>query len=247
MNLDFRSFMARLREPETAPPWGATYALQIVLAYLLLRVLGLAFVTTLVDPAAITTGIVSPLTVNLALGLAALLATGLAWLAVARRTAEPVTRALRLDMPVRSTLLLLLFALGAAILIDFVALAFQTIDLPLNLIGLAGGDAAAWGAAALVTVLIVPLGEAILLQGLLYPALAARLGNNVRALAIVALIYAVLQVIDNPADLILWLQSYLAGVFLTGVRAHQQSTRAAFIAGIAFGLFALFKALRLFI
>ena len=247
MNLGLQSLLARLREPEAAPPWGPTYALQFVLAYLLLRVLGLAFVTTLIDPAAITSQVISPLTINLALGLAALLATGLAWLAAGRRTREPVAHVLRLDIRVRSTLLLLLFALGAAILIDFVALAFQTIDLPLNLIALAGADPASWGAAAVVTVLVVPLAEAILLQGLLYPALAAQLGRNLRAIAVVALVYAVLQVLDNPADLILWLQSTLAGLFLTGVRAHQQSTRAALIAGIAFGLFGLFKALRLFV
>ncbi len=246
MNLNFQAFMARLRAAEGAPPWPPSTGLWLLLAFIAARVVvAPLLVTAVLSPEAVTAGI-SPAITNLSASVGDILALSLAWVTLRRAVRGPMIRALRLDRTADSAWLVALFSLGAAIVVDFAPLAFQTIGLPVNLIGLAGGSAPTWLLAAFFTVIIGPLTDAVLLHGVLYPALAARAGN-LRAILLTALAFMVAQVIDNPADRVLWLESLLAGLYLTGVRAHQQSSRAAVLAGMMFGVFAMFKAMRLFL
>jgi len=247
MIFDRDSFLARLREPEAAPAWPTGFALWMTLAYVILRIAALALVSVLGDPVALQTGVINPLTTNVAAGLAGLVTVGVVWSAAARRSGQPAARALRVTGWRGSILLLFLLSLGVAILNDYEPLLFQTIGLPPNLTRLNGASPAAWIAAGLVTLVIEPLVRAILFAGLLYPALAAGPGGNGRALPLTALVFTLVQVIDNPADPVLWLTSFLAGGYLIGVRAHQKSTGASLWAAVGLGLFTLFKTLRLFL
>lgn len=246
MIFDRRMFFARLREKEPAPPWSIGLGVGLLVAYFLARVLSLAVLSILVDADAAAAGVFSSLTANLAANLAAIIGMLLLWLVLRRRVREPLGQALQAMTYRGSVVLLILFAVGAAILIDFIPLMFQTIGLPVHLQGLRAGTPAAWAAAGIFAVIVGPLFEMLLLQGVLYPALAATRDNIVAAL-LTALAYTALQVVDNPADPVLWGVSFLTGVFLSGLRAHQKSTRATIIAASMFGVFALFKALRLFL
>jgi membrane protease YdiL (CAAX protease family) len=246
MNFDLVAFIARLRKEEhPAPNWPAQLGLRLVLVFLVARIAALAVVSMLVNPEAAAAGMISPVMVNLAALLAAVVTLAVVWLTLSRRTDFPAA-ALRLEAYPGSILLMMLFALGFAVLIDFVPLIFGTIGLPAGLIGLNDASTLTWLLAALVVVVALPLVEMVVLQGVLYPALAADRDNLV-AILLTGLVYTVLQVFDSPFDLALWVESLLAGLFLTSVRAHQQSTRATVIAASMFGLFALFKVLRLFL
>jgi membrane protease YdiL (CAAX protease family) len=242
--MNVEQFMARLRQKEAAPPWTAILGLGLVVAYFVARIVSLALVSLLVDIDAAANGVISPLTTNYASILAALVALGIAWRAVSRRDAQPMT-ALQLRHFSGSILLLVLFSLGMAILVDFVPLILNTVGLPVAMVGLANAASATWVLAAIFAIVVGPVVEMLILQGVLYPALAVNRDNG-RAVLLTALMYTVLQVMDNPSDPALWGASFLGGVYLSSVRAHQKSTRAAIIAASMFGLFALFKAMRLF-
>ncbi len=246
MSFDAPLFFARLRQPEESPGWSAALAVALVAAYLAARVAALAIFSVLLDVDSAARGVFSPLAVNLAGTVAALTALALIAMVVRRRGQQSLTAALRLERWPGSTLLLMIFALGMAILIDFIPLIFQTIGLPATLQGLWTGGLVDWLAAALYVVVAAPLAEMALLAGMLYPALAAR-RNPFLAITLTALLYAAVQAFDNPADPVVWIESLLAGVFLITLRAHQRSTRPTVIAAAMFGLFALFKALRLFL
>jgi len=246
MSFDLRLFTARLRQPEAAPGWSAMLAVALVLAYLAARVAALAILSVALDADAAARGAISPLVANLAGIVAALAALAMIAAVVRRRTRVPLAEALRLTRWPGSTLLLMILALGMAILIDFVALLFQTISLPATLQGLRAAGLIDWLAAALHVVVAAPLAEMTLLAGMLYPALAAG-RNPLLAIGLTALIYAAVQAFDDPANPVVWIESLLAGAFLITLRAHQKSTRPAIIAAAMFGLFALFKALRLFL
>ncbi|MFC1959876.1 type II CAAX prenyl endopeptidase Rce1 family protein [Chloroflexota bacterium] len=247
MGFDLAAFIARLREAETPPPWPVRTGLALWLAYLVIRIVALAGVSMAVDAEAAALGMLSPAVMNLAMIVAALVTLGLILLVVRRYTAlagSTVTGLLRLGRYSGSILLLILAALGAAMLIDFVQLLAGTIVLPVNLQGLAAGNMAGWLLAGAYMVLFGPLVETLLLQGVLYPVLAVNRDNLV-ALLFTALLFMLLRVFDNPVSPVLWVESFLTGVFITGVRAHQKSTRSALIAAVMIGVFTLYKGLRL--
>lgn len=246
MDFDLARFMARLRVREAAPPWGLSTALGLMMGYFVLRVAALAFVSVLVDPNAVATGAFAPLTVNLAGIVTGLASLVLISVTLRRVTGGEFSAALRLGEWRGAVLLVMLLSLGMAILIDFVPLLFGTIGLPVALQGMAAAEMPGWGAAALLFVVVAPLVEMTLILGVLYPALAARL-TNIHAILFSALAYAVIQVFDSPADGVLWITALLTGLYLSTLRAYQQSTRPTVVAAAMVGLFALFKALRLFL
>lgn len=246
MSFDMERFMARLQVEEPAPPWGLTTALGLLMGYFVLRVAALAFVSVLVDADAAAAGVFTPLTANLAgivTGLATLVLVGVT---LRRQAGASLTSDLRLGRWPGSILLLMLLSIGMAILIDFVPLLFGTIGLPVALQGMAAAEMPGWIAAAVLFVVVAPLAEMVLILGVLYPALAAPRGNR-QAILFSALAYAVIQVFDSPADFVLWITALLIGLYLAMLRAYQRSTRPTVIAAAMVGLFALFKALRLFL
>ncbi len=248
MIVAIRRFLLDLRQKEPAPPWTAWAGLGLLAGYLALRIAALTVVSVLVEPDLAAQGVLDVRAASLAGILAAILAAVMVWGMVGRRIGAGqggVAQALRLDRRPRSILLLTLTSLGAAILIDFLPLFLQTVSIPVALQGMEGAAAPIWLLAGAYVVLFGPLAETLILQGVLYPALAA--GHDNRwAVAITALLFALMRAFDNPLDLLLWGESFLTGAYLTGVRAHQKSTRAALLAAIVFGAFALYKTMRLF-
>lgn len=246
MNFDLGAFIARVRTKEPAPAWSLSTALGLLMAYFVARVAALALLSVLMDADAAALGMFSPLTANLAGLLTGLVTLGLIGLVLRQRVKGDLVKALRLSHWPGSVLLLMIFAIAMAILIDFVPLLFGTIGLPVALQGMAAAEMPGWLAAAAYLVVIGPLAEMTLVEGVLYPALAKG-RDNIRAVLFSAVAYTVIQVFDNPADLVLWITALLAGLTFGTLRAHQKSTRATVIAAAMFGLFAIFKALRLFL
>ncbi|MBN2469397.1 MAG: hypothetical protein JXN59_01640 [Anaerolineae bacterium] len=246
MDFDLAAFLARVRTKEPAPAWQLNTALGLLIAYFVTRVVALALVSVLLDADAAAQGMFSPLAANLAGIVTGLVTLALIALALRRQGRGGLAAALRLGRWPGPVLMLMIFSIGMAILIDFVPLLFGTIGLPVALQGMAAAEMPGWLVAAAHVVVVGPLAEMALVQGVLYPALAAR-RDNLRAVLFSAAGYAVIQVFDNPADLVLWSTALLAGVYFGLLRAHQKSTRATVIAAAMFGAFALFKALRLFL
>lgn len=247
MNVSWSAFMARLRDDEPAPGWSLAFALGLLALYFIVNVFAQFFLGSLVDPLAIQAGAITPLALNLGAAVGGALVVGMVWVLLRPRVRGPVYEALRLQRGTLSTWLLVLIGLGAVISIDFVPLIFQTVGLPVSLVGLAGETAASWLLAALVVLVIGPVVLTLLLQGVLYPVLAAA-RDNAQAVLLTALAEtAVIVALGDPADPVLWLQAFLTGVYLTAVRAHQKSTWAALLSRVVFGVFALAKAARLFL
>lgn len=236
--------LTRIREPETAPPWGAAAGLSLLAAYVVFQIAALAVVTTLMEPDAVMTGAPSPMTTGIAATLAAALAFALL-LSTLRRGAAQVAVSLRLGDGYYSLWIIVLFSLGMAITVDLVALATNTAGLPLTLRGL-GADPLPWVVAALFTIVAQPVVETLLLQGVWYPALAARLGN-LQAVALTAVTQMILVAFPpaDPGDPALWIEALLAGLYISLVRAHEGSTRSAIVARGMFGAFLLARALLL--
>jgi membrane protease YdiL (CAAX protease family) len=241
--MNFRVLVARLRAEEPAPPWSLARAVQLLASYVLLYVIAAPLaVTVLAGPEAAQT--FNPVIANLSSLLAsgALLALIIPALWQDVRRGSPI-HTLRLDRsgptPVWA---IVLISLGTAITIDLIPILAQVFSLPPNLLGLWWQDAASLALVVITIPVVLPLTETILLQGMLYPALAARVGN-LRAIALTGLAFAVLQALPDPSDPVLWITALLSGLYLTGVRAFEQSTRAALAARLMFAVFLLIKAL----
>ncbi len=241
--MNFRVLVARLRAEEPAPPWSLGRAVQLLAGYILLYVIAAPLVVTvLAGPEAAQT--FTPAIAN----LSSLLTGGATLALIVSALRQDVRRgsliyALRLDVAGPTPIwAIVLISLGAAITIDLIPLLTQVFSLPPNLLGLWWQNVALLALTAITMLVALPLAETILLQGMLYPALAARVGN-LRAIALTGLAFAVLQALPDPADPVLWITALLAGLYLTGVRASEQSTRAALAARLMFALFLLIKAL----
>ncbi len=242
MNFSVGAFMARLRAEEPAPPWSLTAAWGLVGVDIVARIFIAPLLVMAVlapDPAAVG---ISPAVRNTWSIVAGVLTLLIAVLTLRRAAPESLARALKLEGARDSLWLIALFSLGAAIAVDLIPLLFQARFLPPHLQALENASIPAWVAVALYALVVGPLVAGVVMTGALYPAAAARWGNG-RAILATALALAVVQVLDDPANLLLWLESALAGLYLGGVRAHQGSTLAAVVAGIMFGVFAVFKAL----
>jgi len=228
----------RLSALDPAPPWGIFSALNTVLVALVAIIAGSFIALTIVGETAYTAIVASTI------GL--LLATG--FVLVSRR--EPAEReALRLGDTDSRLFLVFLFALGMAILIDFIAVSASGLFLPVpELTGLLQRDPGivGWLLAASFMLVVQPTGEELVFRGVFFPAARHALGAW-GGLLICALVYALFHYIAYAApdtNIIYALVSpLLAGLVLSGVRAYTGSTRAAILAHMAFGLFALLKLL----
>ena len=247
MHVDVRDFLARLRQKEAPPPWSLGLGGALFITYLVLRVVMLVGVSFLMEPGAAVSLTISPLTVNTAAILTAVLILILIGMTLRRSppVGGSVREALGLHRRAGVAILLVLFGLGAAILVDFVPLIVQRFPFPLTLQGLANAGAGSWLVAAAYTVVVEPVMETVLLAGVIYPALAARRGN-MQAILLTGVLYALLVAFDTPSAPVLWVDAFLTGVIITGVRVYTQSVRSALIVALMFGVFQFYKVLRWF-
>lgn len=158
--------------------------------------------------------------------------------------------ALRLGPTNSRLILLLLFSVGLALLIDLIILAITRQFYPapelLNLL-FAPPGVAGWLLAALFMLLAQPVAEELVFRGVFFPVIRQALGGWGGWL-MSALAYAVFHLIaytTSPTANIwhTFITPLLIGLVISAVRANTRSTRAAIIVHIGFNLFALLKLL----
>jgi membrane protease YdiL (CAAX protease family) len=158
--------------------------------------------------------------------------------------------ALRLDRPVQSLALALLLSVGMAILLDVLSLSVTGSFLPLpELLNVRGYDVLSWILAVAFMVVVQPVAEEMLFRGIAFASFRVTFGAW-GGLVLCAIAYALFHLLAYsaaPLDLSVWwytlLLPLLAGLYFSAVRAYTGSTRAAIVAHMAFGVFALLKAL----
>lgn len=248
--------LKRLALLEPAPPWSLYAGIGAVVAMFLAIIVGATLATTLLaaTPAQPLAGWVIGGTITIA------------FVAITRRRTPAESAALRLNAPSALPLpIVLLLALGLAITLDLLGLAFTGDFWPVaQLMGfflIGAGDTlvaradvglGAWALAALLLVIVLPLAEELVLRGVLYPALRTTLGawpgllmNAAFQMAFYLFTYVTFQ-LDGVTPL--WfgvIFPFLVGLLLACIRAYTGSTRAAIVAHVGFGLFAVLKALAL--
>ncbi len=231
--------LRRLANPEPdPPPWS----------------LGIALLTVIIALGALVVGTV----ITLSLLSQSVYASLLGWSLGSMVTVAYIWSAFRRDRPalrLESTrarlILLLLFAVGVAMLIDLVELGITGASRPVpelrGIIG-TGAGAAGWAAAIIFMLIAQPIAEELVFRGIFLPAARHRLGGW-GGLLISALAYGLFHMLAYtaaPGDFWYTLVTpTLAGLVLGGVRATTHSTRAAIVAHIGFGVFALLKLLAL--
>jgi membrane protease YdiL (CAAX protease family) len=237
-----RSFLARLAQPEPAPPWTSVNGLQAVVVAFMGILVGVNVLAAIFN---LQSFIFIPGYI-----IGGLLALFFVWFT--RRSPED-RAALRLQSPGNSTLVLIAFlSLGFALATD-VLRRYQTVP-ELQYFDRTVTDFLAitqWALALLLMVIVQPIAEEIIFRGILYPALRVTFGVWTGIFAC-ALAHAIFHFVSySPAELdanTLWVTlaiPYIDSLVLTVIRAHTGSTRAAIVAHAAFGLFAVVKLISL--
>src|SRR5258708_1323317 len=250
-----QSLMQRIMERETAPEWSLGLAIFFVAAYLVLWVAGQFAVVTLSAGAA-TPGdsnaadtLLGWLVIVALIGSLAVILGIIQW--ARRRNGTRWLEALGLRQARNpSVFLVILIGLAAAWAIDLIGLLLRLKAdqiTPPALDALQQPIGAIWVVAAIFAIVIQPLAEGLVFSGILYPALARDVGNNLWACLLVAVIYAV----ANAAILAggtggAWfalLQPFLMAIVVALVRAYSKSTYSSIVTCAVFGLFFVLAAI----
>ncbi len=239
-----QGILQRIRTPENAPDWSLTSALLFAFGYIIVWIAAQAL------GVAITGGdLNAPSPEGQAVG--ALIASAVMAFVVVQwvhgRLGTGWEKALHLETSHTLPLFLcVLIGLGGAWAIDLFGVLLHLkgdqIVPPVFTI-LVGPVTIGWIVAAVTAIVVQPLGEELLLRGLVYPALGTAFGN-VGALLLTTAIGTLLSLI--LAGPLLWyalIQPLLMNLLITFLRAHTRSTQMAIVARSAFGLFFVLSAL----
>lgn len=237
--------VTRIGGVEPPPPWGLGIAFTNAIAAFCALIIGVGVAVSLWGDAQ------HVLFAGWSLGAA--LAVAFVW-TTRRKDAE--RQALRLGaVPVATLFMTLLIGLGIAITLDVISfrLVGQFVSDP-ELATLYGQPVTAttWIFAALFMIVMQPVAEELVFRGMLLASLRKELGGWF-GLLISAVLYAgfhMLAYLPQEArdETGLWYGvaiPFIGGLFFGAVRAYTGSTRAAVAAHVAFGLFAVFKAISL--
>ena len=236
-----QSFMSRLTHLESPVSWSLLLGLFFVLAYAILWIAGQVIVTTL------SGGSATPTLESLGLGalvgsLVTIIGTFL-W--AQQRSNGSWSTWLKLGQP-RSpaVFVVVLTGLGAAWAIDLIGVLlklktdqivppiFNVLRQPIDV---------TWILVAIFAILIQPIAEGLVFGGILFPALARDLHNNLIASLLTALVYALVNaavLMGSVADP--WyglLQPFLMILVVALVRAYSRSTQSAIVTRVFFGVF----------
>jgi hypothetical protein len=243
----FQRFFQRLQAAEPAPLWSLTSAGLFCLALIVVFIAGQAIAVTLTGG-----NLASPSATSIPLGIAIACIVNtivvLQW--VGRRVNKgTAAQALRLQPTAQPPLfVIILMGLGGAYLIDLIGVltnlkagqtvppAFDNLRDP-NVFGW-------WALAAVVIIVIQPIGEEITFRGLLYPSVAARFGN-LASIILTTLVYTLFNAMIFGQG-IAWyivIQPLLMALWVGIIRAYTQSTRLAMVGRAMFGLFFVLSAL----
>jgi len=232
-----QGFMQRVRTPDKAPSWSATTALLLTLGFAVIWIAAQVIGVTL-SGGDLTVPSVTGQVIGAAIASVVIALVVIQWV---RRSAPDWRVALHLETSHTLPLFLcLLIGLGGAWAIDLFGVLTQLKGgqiVPPALSALVAPVNAAWILAAIVAIVLQPIGEELLLRGMLYPTLAGRLGN-VRAILLTSAVSVGLAVIlSGPYAWYAALQPLLMALVITTLRAHTRSTQMAIVARAMFGLF----------
>jgi membrane protease YdiL (CAAX protease family) len=227
-----RSFLARLSQPEPAPPWKAYGAFQTMIIAFMMVLIGAAVGVIILG------GL--PYTEYLSWIIGGVLTLGFIWLT--RRSPED-RAALRLGaFPNSSLLLITFFCFGIALALD-VLRRYQ----PVPELQIFSATPIEWVLVVLLMVIIQPLATEIVFRGVMYPALRVTFGvwTGIVACTLAQSIFHFITYTPAQFDPnTLWVTfalPYFESFILTLIRAYTGSTRAAIVGHMAFGLFAVIK------
>jgi membrane protease YdiL (CAAX protease family) len=245
----FQKIMQRIQAAEPAPIWSLGSAFLFTGAFILVSILAQTLVVTVFGGG--LAPIINPNAVAVGVGLACLLNAVVIVQWVARRVkGGSVAGALRYaqssPLPV---FVVVLLGLAGAYAIDLLGVLINAkggLIVPPEFVTLtAPADGLLyWAVAALIIIVVQPIGEELLFHGLLYPALAAQF-RNIGALLGTAAIYAIVHLVLSSQGSIWFavLQPFLMAAWVGILRAYTQSTRVAIITRAMFGLFFVLSAL----
>lgn len=248
-----KTLISRISAPETPSPWSTLTAIGAMIATFASVIIGSTLALTLFPDnlASILIGwiIASILTI--------------VFIGLTRRRTTADIEALRLDKSLAPLPIVLLLSLGLAVGLDILGLGvtgqFRPVPELLPICQLfpdgttaciPSADIFVWIVAFGLMALAQPIAEELVFRGVVYPAFRKAAGAGL-GLLICALLYALFHFLVYPAfpdTASLWYglaAPFLIGLYLTGIRAYSQSTRAAIIAHVGFGLFAALKAFTL--
>lgn len=240
--------LKKLSQAEAAPPWTYLNALTAFIGMMIaVMLIGATLAVTIL-------GDETPSTLIVGWSVGMVLTIFFVMGAYSRR-ADWVEAMRILPMQVRLPILAV-FAFGMALLFDLIGWAIvneQTLS-SAELIRYAASDTtitlSGWLIAAVFLLLLQPIGEELVLRGVMFPSMRAALGVWTGFFA-TAGFHALFHfaVYTPPGDnqtILIWyglILPFLDGLFLTGVRAYTGSTRAAIVAHAAIGAFILIKAI----
>lgn len=235
------SFMTRLTQLESPVSWSLILALFFVFAYAILWINGQVIAAT-VSGSGDDTLVIS-------LGLGALIGSLVTIIGVIlwarQRSDGDWISWLSLHQPKSPPVfVVVLTGLGAAWAIDLVGVLLklktdQIVPPILNVLRQPIG--VTWVLVAIFAILIQPIAEGLVFGGILFPALARDLHNNLIASLLTALVYALVNaavLMGSVADP--WyglLQPFLMILVVALVRAYAQSTQSAIVIRVFFGVF----------
>ena len=241
---DRKSLFARIGTLEPAPPWGLVTAALTIL---------IAFVAVVVGTAVALIWFEGQPFDELAGWTFGAIITIVFVLQTRRRPADRA--ALKLGAGGASLLFIMFLCIGFALLFDLIGLSLTGAFLPKpELLGvdLQASGAATWVFAVALMLAAQPIAEELVFRGVAFPVLRTMLGAWL-GLITCAAVYVIFHLLAYPPDYVgvtgitpIWYGlalPFLDGVIISAVRAHTGSTRAAVAAHVAFGLFALVKAL----
>ncbi|MFW5696903.1 MAG: CPBP family intramembrane glutamic endopeptidase [Phototrophicaceae bacterium] len=231
----------RLARGEPAPPWSYLTALGTIIAMFLSVIIGSTIASVIFDDTA----------VSLLVGWSIGMALTVVFVMVNRRTPEGFD-ALRLGRTASRLPLVALLAFGVAVFFDLIGWIItgdQTLA-SAELIRLSAEETSliGWVVALLFMGFLQPLGEEIVFRGMAFPAVRSTVGA-LWGFVVVAGLHAVFHFAAYPPPpddraVLFWYGlalPFLDALFLTGVRAHSGSTRAAVVAHAMMGVFVLLK------
>ena len=232
----------RIRARETPPNWSLLLALFFILAFVILWIAGQFIAATL------SGDFNSTLAVGALIGCVIVSAVIVHW--ARRRMPDHWIEELRLRQPKRPPVYaVVLVGLGAAWAIDLIGVLLKiqgTQVVPPVVDVLRGPVNGTWIVAAILAIFAQPIAEGLIFCGLLYPALARDLGNNLLACIGVAVVYTLVSaaILSTGAEpWYLLVQPFLMLLVVALVRMYTQSTQSAIVARTLFGLFFVLAAL----
>ncbi len=229
---------SRLSSVEAETPWGLLTAINsIIIAYVMI-VVGTLVGTRFLGESP------SALPISWLIGCALMVG-----FVMFSRRADAA--ALRTEGDGRTLVFVGLVSLGVAIALDVLSLGVtrEFLPVPELFFSLSGANAPAWIAAFLLMVVAQPIGEELVFRGVALPVLRRTLGAW-PGLLVSALAYGLFHQLaySSPSNdtVLTWyglVLPILGGLYLGGVRVYTGSTRATIVGHMAFGLFAVLKAL----